>query len=298
MRNTLELAAVPSVKERAPFPVLVDRSHGTGRPSLIAPMALAAATASADGVMVDVHNDRKAALSDGEQALTPGMFDEFVALLEPVLAAVRRPLAREEATVTTDMPVPTAGRRKPEGVRSMFRRLAGRYDRANSVLSLGMHYRWRRAAVKELAAAVSVRERVHVVDGATGIGDFAFALARVLGPTVAITASDFREPMRDLARRKLLANGGFIRFEPEDRTALPYADGTFDGVTVGFRVRNVGDFRKALRELWRVLRPAGRLVVLEFGEGQGGGLEALRVFLKGWLPFVGGRVTGDGEAYA
>jgi 3-deoxy-7-phosphoheptulonate synthase len=94
MRNTLDLAAVPYVKERVPFPVLVDPSHGTGRPSLISPMALAAAAAGADGVMVEVHDDPKAALSDGEQALTPAMFDELVARLEPVLAAVRRPLAR------------------------------------------------------------------------------------------------------------------------------------------------------------------------------------------------------------
>lgn len=97
MRNTLDLAAVPYVKERSPFPVLVDPSHGTGRPSLIAPMSLAAAACGADGIMVEVHDDPKAALSDGDQALTPAMFDELVARLVPVLEAVRRPLARGEA---------------------------------------------------------------------------------------------------------------------------------------------------------------------------------------------------------
>lgn len=94
MRNTLDLACVPYVKERAPFPVLVDPSHGTGIPSLIAPMSLAAAAAGADGLMVEVHDDPKAALSDGDQALTPAMFDELVGRLEPVLAALRRPLAK------------------------------------------------------------------------------------------------------------------------------------------------------------------------------------------------------------
>jgi len=95
MRNTLDLACVPYVKERSSFPVLVDPSHGTGIPSLIAPMSLAAAAAGADGIMVEVHDEPTLALSDGEQALTPAMFDELIARLEPVLGAIRRPLARE-----------------------------------------------------------------------------------------------------------------------------------------------------------------------------------------------------------
>lgn len=201
--------------------------------------------------------------------------------------------------MTTEALVPTAGRPEPEGVRAMFGRLAGRYDLANSVLSMGMHYRWRAAAVKEVARKLSGRHAAKVLDAATGTGDFAFALAKRLGPAVAITASDFCEPMLDVARRKQLSRGGSIRFEQADLTALPYGDGVFDAATVGFGVRNVGDLGTALCELRRVLKGDGRLVVLEFGEGQGGALSrAFRAFLKVWLPFAGGRVTGDGEAYA
>lgn len=201
--------------------------------------------------------------------------------------------------MTTDTWTPTAGRPEPEGVRAMFARLAARYDLANSVLSMGMHYRWRETAVKEVAAKLAGRSSAKVLDAATGTGDFAFALSKALGPHVTVTASDFCEPMLDVAREKQLRRGGSIRFEAADLTALPYADATFDVATVGFGVRNVGDLPKALKELRRVLRPFGRLVVLEFGEGKGRGFERVfRAFLKVWLPFVGGRVTGDGEAYA
>lgn len=201
--------------------------------------------------------------------------------------------------MTTETLIPTAGRPEPEGVRAMFGRLAARYDRANSVLSMGMHYRWRARAVGEVAAKLAGRPKAKVLDAATGTGDFAFALAKRLGAEVAITASDFCEPMLDVAREKWMRRGGTIRFEAADLTALPYADGAFDAATVGFGVRNVGDLPKALKELRRVLAPGGRLVILEFGEGQGRGIErGFRAFLKVWLPFAGGRVTGDGEAYA
>jgi ubiquinone/menaquinone biosynthesis methyltransferase len=142
-------------------------------------------------------------------------------------------------------------------IREMFARIAERYDRANHLLSLGIDRWWRRAAVRELGGAA----RWTVLDVCAGTGDLSFALSRA---GARVVGSDFCREM--LARTR--GKGFGLRRRPDfvaaDALALPFADGAFDGATVAFGIRNVSDPVTALAEMARVVRPGGRVVVLEF----------------------------------
>jgi demethylmenaquinone methyltransferase/2-methoxy-6-polyprenyl-1,4-benzoquinol methylase len=135
-----------------------------------------------------------------------------------------------------------------------------------------------------------------VLDVATGTGDLALALARRVGPTGSVTAADFSEPMLALARRK--DPSGKIAFEQANALSLPYPDGRFDAATVGFGVRNFADLDQGLRELRRVVRPGGRVVILEITNPQ---KPPLSTFFNIWfdraVPVLG-RIAGDPDAYA
>jgi demethylmenaquinone methyltransferase / 2-methoxy-6-polyprenyl-1,4-benzoquinol methylase len=173
----------------------------------------------------------------------------------------------------------------PESVRSMFDRIAPVYDAMNRVMTAGLDVRWRR-----LAAAAVVRPGDRVLDAACGTGDLAIADLRAGAGRV--TGLDFSEPMLARARRKAPA----IEWVQGDMLALPFADATFDAATVGFGVRNVADLPLALRELRRVLRPGGRLAILEITQPRG----ALRPFYSLWfdrvVPLLG-KVLPGGSAY-
>src|SRR3954468_21303137 len=180
-------------------------------------------------------------------------------------------------------------------VRGMFDRIAGRYDAMNSVMTAGMHHRWRertadRAALEPGGAALDV---------CCGTGDLALELASRVGPTGTVVGCDFSEPMLDLARQKAAARGaGSVRFEWADALQLPYDDDSFDPVTVGFGVRNLADLDRGLAEMARVLRPAGRLAILEITQPQ---RPPLSTFYSLWfdriVPLLG-RLTPDSEAYS
>ncbi len=146
----------------------------------------------------------------------------------------------------------------PEAVRSMFDRIAPVYDAMNRVMTVGLDLRWRR-----LAAASAVRPGDRVLDAACGTGDLALADHRA--GALQVTGLDFSPRMLERARRK--APG--LEFVEGDMLALPFEDGTFDAATVGFGVRNVADLELALRELRRVLRPGGRLAILEITRPRG-----------------------------
>jgi demethylmenaquinone methyltransferase/2-methoxy-6-polyprenyl-1,4-benzoquinol methylase len=125
-------------------------------------------------------------------------------------------------------------------------------------MTAGLHHRWRERAAD--LAAVGPGDRA--LDVATGTGDLALELSRRVGPGGEVVGSDFSEGMLEHARRK--AHGvGNVRFEPANALALPYADGEFAAVTVGFGARNFSDLEQGLREMTRVVRPGGRVVVLE-----------------------------------
>ncbi len=143
-------------------------------------------------------------------------------------------------------------------VRAMFDRIAGLYDLMNSVMTAGLHHRWRERAAD--LAALGPGDRA--LDVATGTGDLALELARRVGPAGEIVGSDFSEGMLEYARRKG-AGAANVRFEQANALALPYADGEFAAATVGFGARNFSDLAQGLREMTRVVRPGGRVVVLE-----------------------------------
>src|SRR4051812_45696610 len=146
-------------------------------------------------------------------------------------------------------------------VRAMFDRIAGVYDLMNSVMTVGLHHRWRARAAD--LAAVGPGDRV--LDVATGTGDLALEMARRVGPQGEVVGSDFSEAMLELARRKVEIGPTHpgIRFEWADALALPYAEGEFAAATVGFGARNFSDLDRGMAEMARVVRPGGRVVVLE-----------------------------------
>jgi demethylmenaquinone methyltransferase/2-methoxy-6-polyprenyl-1,4-benzoquinol methylase len=173
----------------------------------------------------------------------------------------------------------------PEGVRTMFDRIAPVYDAMNRVMTMGLDLRWRR-----LTAESAVFRGDRVLDAACGTGDL--ALADVRAGAGRVTGLDFSEKMLAQARRKSTA----VDWVQGDLLALPFADGTFDAATVGFGVRNVADLPLGLRELRRVLRPGGRVGILEITQPRG----LLRPFYKVWfdgvVPLLGRALPG-GEAY-
>jgi len=173
----------------------------------------------------------------------------------------------------------------PDSVRSMFDRIAPVYDVMNRVMTAGLDMRWRR-----LAAAAAVRPGDRVLDAACGTGDL--AIADLKAGAGKVTGLDFSERMLERARRK----DARIDWVQGDMLALPFADGTFDAATVGFGVRNVADLPLALTELRRVLRPGGRLAILEITQPRG----ALKPFFSLWfdrvVPLLG-KVLPGGSAY-
>jgi demethylmenaquinone methyltransferase / 2-methoxy-6-polyprenyl-1,4-benzoquinol methylase len=175
-------------------------------------------------------------------------------------------------------------------VRAMFDRIASVYDVMNSVMTAGLHHRWRARAAD--LAAVGPGDRA--LDVATGTGDLAVELARRVGPDGEVVGSDFSEEMLTLARRKAPA----IAFEWGNALELPYEDGRFDAATVGFGARNFSDLERGLHEMARVVRPGGRVVVLEITTPQRPPLSTFfRVWFDRIVPLLG-RLTGETLAYS
>ena len=170
----------------------------------------------------------------------------------------------------------------------MFSRIAGRYDLANAVLSGGLDWFWRRRAARIVRGWRPAR----LLDLATGSGVLAGTLARVC-PEATIIGADFCLPMLQRAQ----AARGLRRLVVADAMRLPFADGAFDAVTVAFGLRNMPSYLGALREGRRVLRPGGRLLVLDFSVPGGWWRGAYRFYLHRWLPRVAGMVCGERSAY-
>jgi demethylmenaquinone methyltransferase / 2-methoxy-6-polyprenyl-1,4-benzoquinol methylase len=175
----------------------------------------------------------------------------------------------------------------------MFDRIAGLYDRMNTVMTAGLHHEWRRRAVDLARLTPGAR----ALDVATGTGDLAFELGRRVGPSGEVVASDFSERMLELARQKAALTPN-IRFESANALALPYRDDEFDAATVGFGARNFSDLEAGLAEMIRVVRPGGRVVVLEITTPR---RPPLSVFFELWFDRIVpalGRVAGDAQAYS
>ena len=175
-------------------------------------------------------------------------------------------------------------------VRAMFDRIAGVYDLMNSVMTAGLHHRWRERAA-DLAALTPGGK---ALDVATGTGDLAVELARRVGPAGTIVGSDFSEAMLERAREK----SGAVRWEWANALELAYADDEFDAATVGFGARNFTDLDRGLAEMVRVVRPGGRVVILEITTPQ---KPPLSTFFSIWFDKVVpalGKLAGDPDAYA
>ena len=177
-----------------------------------------------------------------------------------------------------------SGRLAPDAVRSMFDRISPVYDAMNRTMTVGLDQRWRRATV-----AAVVRPGDRVLDACCGTGDLAVA-AQEVGGTV--TGLDFSERMLERARRK----SGQVEWVQGDALALPFSDGSFDAATVGFGIRNLDELEGGLVELRRVLRPGGRLAILEITKPSGLLAPFYRLWFDGFVPLLGKLLPG-GSAY-
>jgi demethylmenaquinone methyltransferase/2-methoxy-6-polyprenyl-1,4-benzoquinol methylase len=181
---------------------------------------------------------------------------------------------------------------KEEAVQRMFTSIARRYDLNNSLLSLGLHHQWKRDAV----AIAGLQEGNRALDLCTGTADLALLMAKRVGPTGHVIGLDFNEAMLKVGKSKLL-RAGFsdrITLMLGNALSLQFQNRSFDAVAVAFGVRNVADLGLAFREIWRVLKPGGRVVCLEFSRPTSALFQRLyRFYSFRCLPYLGRAVSGD-----
>jgi demethylmenaquinone methyltransferase / 2-methoxy-6-polyprenyl-1,4-benzoquinol methylase len=178
-------------------------------------------------------------------------------------------------------------------VKSMFSEIANDYDRINGILSLGVHNAWRKKTVLESGAKPGDR----VLDCATGTGDLAIEFKKTVGHEGYVLGTDFCKEMIDLAPAKADKQKLVVEFEVADAMNLPYDENSFDIASIAFGIRNVDDPIGCLREMARVVKPGGRVVILEFGQPDGIVGLPFRFYSKHVMPAVGGFISGNREAY-
>jgi demethylmenaquinone methyltransferase/2-methoxy-6-polyprenyl-1,4-benzoquinol methylase len=181
-----------------------------------------------------------------------------------------------------------------EQVQQMFASIAPTYDSTNTVLSMGVHHLWRNRAVALSGAAAGQS----VLDCATGTGDLALTFKRKVGATGRVVGTDFCAEMLAPAPAKAAAKGLEVEWAVADAMHLPYDDNTFDVASISFGIRNVDDPVVCLREMARVVRPGGRVVVVEFGQPRGLFGALYRFYSFQVMPLVGGLMSGNRQAYS
>ena len=182
---------------------------------------------------------------------------------------------------------------KSQRVGEVFRSVASNYDLMNDLMSLGLHRLWKRFAIE----MSGVREGSRVLDVASGSGDLAAAFTKRVGPTGQVWMTDINAAMLEVGRDKLIDAGVFPPLALCDAEKLPFAPDSFDCVSVAFGLRNMTHKDRALAEMARVLKPGGRLVVLEFSKIWAPLQEAYDLYSFKVLPWLGERVVGSGEPY-
>lgn len=178
-------------------------------------------------------------------------------------------------------------------IREMFSQIAPSYDRGNDVLSFGLHRRWKHELVRAAGAPYGGR----VLDLATGTGDIAVLFAEEVGEIGSVIGSDFNAEMIAQAKLRPKNQRPNLTFEIGDAMDLRFANDQFDICSISFGIRNVDDPVQALREMYRVVRPGGRVAVLEFGQPGGAFGAVYRFYSSQVLTRVGGLVSGRPEAY-
>lgn len=179
-------------------------------------------------------------------------------------------------------------------IREMFDEVAPGYDRANQVLSLGIHHRWR----KRLVRAAQTGPGMRVLDCATGTGDLAFEFQKTVGDTGQVQGLDFSPQMIALAEAKAREKKLPVQFMLGDVLSLPFPDNTFDVASIAFGIRNVDNPIAGLAEMARVVRPGGRVAVLEFGQPDSAVFARLyRWYSNRVIPTIGGWITGKSSSY-
>ena len=184
---------------------------------------------------------------------------------------------------------------KKEGVKKMFDNIAPDYDKLNHILSLNIDKNWRRKAVRELADEA---RPLNVLDVACGTGDFTIEIAKKVAPDSRVVGVDISGGMIAVGLEKLSKLGINASMEVADCEALPYEDNTFDRISVGFGVRNFEHLELGLSEMYRVLTPGGKLVILELSVPSHAFIRwGYKLYFLKVLPFIGGLVSGDRGAY-
>lgn len=209
-----------------------------------------------------------------------------------------------QMNLTTESGVPGT---RPEGirdereaaahVREMFGRIAPRYDLLNHLLSLDVDKVWRRRVAKRFRATLR-NPAARVIDLCCGTGDLALAFRKEAPQGAEIVGSDFAAEMLVRARAKAEAAGGKITFVEADALSLPFADASFDLVSCSFGFRNLANYERGLVEILRVLKPGGKVAILEFAEPPGKVFGSIyRFYFRRVLPLLGGAISGNASAY-
>ncbi len=181
-------------------------------------------------------------------------------------------------------------------VRDVFDSVATRYDVMNDLMSMGIHRLWKRFAV-ELAG---IRRGQKILDLASGTGDLAARFAGLTGPEGLVVMTDINAAMLEQGRNRMADDGliGNVLYSQVNAESIPFEDNTFDCITIAFGLRNVTDKQKALTEMKRVLRPGGRVLVLEFSQPSGKALKSVYdIYSFKLLPKIGKMVANDEDSY-
>lgn len=185
---------------------------------------------------------------------------------------------------------------KVEKVAEVFHSVASKYDMMNDVMSMGVHRIWKRLTIEKSG----VRRGQHVLDLAGGTGDLTIKFSKMVGDSGQVILSDINESMLKVGRARLLDKGivGNVEYVQANAECLPFPDNSFDCITIAFGLRNVTDKDAALASMFRVLKPGGRLLILEFSKPIAPGLSPLYDFYSfNILPFMGKMIANDAESY-
>src|SRR5699024_7664438 len=180
-----------------------------------------------------------------------------------------------------------------EKVRRMFADIAGSYDQINTVLSFGVHHHWRKLAVKMSGA----KQGDHILDCATGTGDLAIKFKKAVGAEGRVIGTDFCREMMKTAPEKAQKKGHPVTFEVADVLNLPYENDSFDMSSIAFGIRNVDEPVTALKEMARVVKPKGKVVILEFGQPNGLLRYPYEFYSQTVMTAVGDFISSNRESY-